>query len=124
MPKHNMTLHFERVIAVDPDPDLSWLDQTDAQMGEGFEAHARERKAAFERGDWHMIGVQARVTVAGQTFESAGLWNIESDSDESYLNDVFEQEKAELLAMLEDLRAALAMKLPALTHSDRHDRDV
>ena len=37
-------------------------------------------------------------------FLSPGLWGIESDSDEAYLNSVFEDEKETLLDMLESLK--------------------
>jgi hypothetical protein len=96
---------FERVITIDDSPDLSWLDQKDSEMGDGFESFALRRKEAYDRGDWHMIGVQARVEIAGHVFESPGLWGIESDAGESYLCEAFEEEKAELLDTLRELCA-------------------
>ena len=84
----------------DDDGDASWLEQSDADMGEGFEAQSRERLAALARGDWGFVGVMARahIRVAGvsQVIESAGLWGIESDSEESYFDLVAGEQLREL----------------------------
>lgn len=78
-----------RHVVVDEFADLSWLDQSDAEMGEGFELHARERRAAFDRGDLWMVGVFVTLH-DGQGREvarSAGLWGIESDSGDDYFDE-------------------------------------
>lgn len=72
------------------------------------------RKAAFRRGEWHYIGVQAEATITiisngvGRYYvlTSPGLWGIESDSGEKYLNEVFAEEKAALLADIKKLGEA------------------
>jgi hypothetical protein len=91
----------------DDDPDLSWLDQTDKQMSEGFEEYAAKRKAEFQAGDWSMVGVQAmaRIRVEGveQKVYSGGLWGIESDSAESYFEEVGEEQLDELRSILREL---------------------
>lgn len=88
----------------DDDGDASWLEQSDADMGEGFEAQSRERLAALARGDWEFVGVMARahIRVAGvsQVIESAGLWGIESDSEESYFDLVAGEQLRELREIL------------------------
>ena len=88
----------------DDDPDLSWLDQTDDQMGDGFEDAARERTEGYRRGDWHMIGIRAYADVyvngVRQRLTSAGLWGIESDSDEDYLRSIEEEERDELAEII------------------------
>lgn len=65
------------------------------------------RMAAWENGDWNYIGIRAKATIKlpiGQgsiityTLESAGLWGVESDADEEYKNEIFEEQKAELLS--------------------------
>ena len=65
----------------DEDPDPSYLDQDE------FE----DRKEEFERGDFSFVGVRAEadVVIEGvvQTLTSAGLWGIESDSGEEYIED-------------------------------------
>ena len=65
----------------DDDPDPSYLDQDE------FE----DRKEEFERGDFSFVGVRAEadVVIEGvvQTLTSAGLWGIESDSGEEYIED-------------------------------------
>lgn len=74
---------------------------------------ANDRMAAWAKGDWEFVGVIARADIAvpiGQgcftsfTIDSAGLWGVESDAGD-YLDEVFEQEKAELLSNLKTLAA-------------------
>lgn len=75
----------------DNDPDLSWLDQTDEQMGTGFEEQSRERKKSYGR-SWEMLGCVARAAISYpfrsnvgtrlEYFTSGGIWGIESDSEE------------------------------------------
>lgn len=105
-----ITITVERLH--DDSPDLSWLDQTDDEMGEGFEATATERKADYGTG-WHMVGVQAiasyLIPVGGggassiQTMTSAGLWGIESDSEPEYFVQVEDEQISEVRAMLDAL---------------------
>lgn len=79
-------------------------------------ASAKQRMADWEAGEWFYGGVVAvahlLIPIGGGSFrimtlESAGLWGIESDS-EDYHKDVFEQEKSNLLAELTKLCEALA----------------
>jgi len=71
-----------------------------------------DRLAAYERGDFNFVGVQAQARCmvvrdqVGTLFniESPGLWGIESDSGEDYFNEIY----AEQLAELKDMLAALA----------------
>jgi hypothetical protein len=78
---------------------------------------AKARMRAWEAGEWNYVGVQARATIfvpiGGNSFStyellSPGLWSIESDSGEEYLNSVFEDEKASLLADLRKIGEAIA----------------
>lgn len=90
----------------DNDPDLSWLDATDDDMGTGFEAYASERKKSY--GDeWWMIGIRASAQVAiggvPYTITSTGLWGIESDSEEDQLVQIGEEEIRELHGILEEM---------------------
>ena len=72
------------LVLPDDDPDTSFLDQGDPED--------QDRKEAYRRGDFSFVGVraEAEITVDGitQTIVSGGLWGIESDSDESYIEDV------------------------------------
>lgn len=88
----------------DMEPDLSWLDQTDVDMGEGFEANSKERKASYGS-SWEMLGCVATAEVSYpigggsrriQRFTSGGLWGIESDSDKSYMAEVEAEQLADL----------------------------
>lgn len=87
-------------IIYDESPDPSYLNQ------EGFEA----RKAEYENGDFHFVGIRAEAQVevslnGGKdwicdTIKSPGLWGIESDSDEKYLQDIGKEELNTLREML------------------------
>jgi hypothetical protein len=89
-------LDFSRETVADEDPDTSYLEQDE------FE----DRLAAYRRGEFEFIGVRAMVAIwvpiGGTAFTryeltSAGCWGIESDSDEAYLNEIFEDEKTQLV---------------------------
>ena len=96
---------FERQIIPDDCPDTSYLEQ------EGFE----DRLEEFRQGAFDFIGVRAVVEVPipyGKDriltrIESPGLWGIESDSGEDYLQSVFEEESAILADMLTELGVSL-----------------
>jgi len=101
---HPMTVsrqNFERITVVDEFPDLSWLD----------DVADRQRLEAYDHGFWNMIGVRAKATFliplnghyVIQTITTPGLWGIESDSDEDYLDDVYAAECAQLSSMLATL---------------------
>lgn len=108
--------------AEDPDenPDLSWLKQTDEEMGAGWEIHAEKRLATYGD-DWHMIGVRAVaiIDVQGirQEISSPGLWGIESDSGLDYILSVWRDELSTLADMLDELgfdRAEILEHAPEL----------
>lgn len=89
------------------------IDDTDSSPLDWMDA---ERIAAWRNSDFTMIGIRARADIMipiGQgsfrlmTLRSAGLWSIESDSGEDYLESIFEDEKAQLLAELKTLCAGL-----------------
>lgn len=67
-----------------------------------------DRMESLNNGNWCFIGIVAYaeiVTKSGtiQTIQSGGLWGIESDSDESYIQDVINQELDNLKAELKEL---------------------
>lgn len=77
------------------------------------------RFEAFNRGDWHFIGVKARAEVVIgdtiQTITSGGLWGIESDSDADYVTSVKKDELSALVGILLSLGfSGFDDKLPAL----------
>ena len=92
---------IERQIVDDQNPDASFLEQE----GMGFE----DRLAAYRNGDFSFVGVRAVATIKtpyGHDFiesklTSPGLWGIESDSGETYFNEVFAEERAVLIGMLD-----------------------
>lgn len=58
-----------------------------------------ERLEAYNRGDWHMLGVRAVVSLAGvELGESGGIWGVESDSSEDYIVEVGEDEAGEAIS--------------------------
>ena len=81
------------------------------------EGMTEERADDYGEG-WQYIGVVAHadilVPIGGNSFrmlelDSAGLWGVESDSGEEYLNEIYEEEKAELRSQLATLGLALAI---------------
>lgn len=81
----------------DPCPDTSYLEQ------EGFEDRLRQA----ENGLFGFIGVLASceftITLAGQpsivhTFESPGVWGVETDSDPAYIQQLYQNEHELLTA--------------------------
>lgn len=100
-----------------PDQDSTYDDMEPApwEPSEGEEVRLRmeERKAAWDRGDWWAVGVTARAElmwvdddtglgthgIVGPV-ESPGLWGVESDSGEDYLEDIYREELSTLRAML------------------------
>ncbi len=78
------------LVLPDNDADTSYLEQ------EGFE----DRLAQYQNGDFTFVGirVEAEVEIDGamQTLTSAGLWGIESDSEESFLKETAGEEWAQL----------------------------
>lgn len=97
-------VHLERLVL--DDYDMAEVEDEGASDG---------RRAAFERGEWHYVGVRAlaRCLIVNHgvgtilTLESPGLWGIESDSGEEYFAEVYEEQKAELLAMLEAMKSPI-----------------
>ncbi len=70
------------------------------------------RMEDYNRGNWYMTGIAASVTLripqgdGGfilHTVETPGLWGIESDSDEAYVQEVFREECSTLVKMIQQL---------------------
>jgi hypothetical protein len=99
------------LVLPDEDPDPSYLDQ------ERFE----ERREAYERGDFHFVGVRAvaDIEVGGvnQEIASGGLWGIESDSGDDYFATVAKDEYDQLVDILGDLGVK---HVPSLDKKVRH----
>jgi hypothetical protein len=95
--------HTKRILSVDVetlpdyDHDASYLEQ------DGFE----DRLQQYHNREFGYIGVRAVAQVlvndAIQRITSGGLWGIEGDSDQGYLNEVADEEKRELRAHLYSL---------------------
>jgi len=88
--------------AVDQYPDLSYLD---ADNDPDYAAENAARLASYHDGDWHCVGIwleaQCSYSIGGkdrrlETFQSGGLWGIESDSDKSYFAEVAREELSDL----------------------------
>jgi hypothetical protein len=96
---------IERRVEPDDSPDLSWLEQecwNEDTGTEGSEGYGLRRIEDYNRGGWYMVGVYAvAVTDDGaEVARSGGLWGVESDSGEAYLDAVFAEETSELLSEL------------------------
>lgn len=94
---------FKRIIVTDAHPDTSYLDQ------EEFTADRR----AYQRGQFSFVGLRARIELKipchpeGHSIlhevESPGLWGVQTNSDPSYFDDIFEEEANTLEHMLTTL---------------------
>jgi hypothetical protein len=83
-------------------------DVPDEQF-ERMQAEAQERFEAWELGMWNYGGVVAVATIhvpigggafCCYTIESAGVWGVESDAEESYLEELYRDQRGELLVHL------------------------
>jgi hypothetical protein len=80
----------------DPEPDTSYLEQDEFA----------DRRAEHEQGEWHLVGcrAEAEVVIAPettvQTLRSGGLYGIESDSEQEYLDEVVHGEWSRLRDVL------------------------
>jgi hypothetical protein len=69
----------------DPEPDTSYLFGQD---------ELTDRRVEYERDEWHLVGcrAEAEVVIAPettvQTLRSGGLYGIESDSEQEYLDEI------------------------------------
>ena len=70
-----------------------------------------DRLEQYEKGYWSFVGVVAKVYIKipfgsdciGHVVESPGLWGIESDSSEDFLDTVFKDQREILMNMLKHL---------------------
>lgn len=100
----------------DPGPDLSYLEQDYSDVKSPvtqrlYRKQDRERLAAYNRNEWHMVGVYAEASVhingVKQTLRSGGLYGIESDSGD-YLDEI----AAEQVEDLKQILGYLGLVLP------------
>jgi len=84
----------------------------EAVQSESYRAYAQqdwERMRGLTEGNWNYVGImaEAEVTLAGsnviQRITSGGLWGIESDSGDAYLEEVAQSELEELRGELQTL---------------------
>lgn len=106
-----MTKEIESILCqqtFDDDGDISYLQQYDINSKNPDERQNakqdKKRLEAYYNNEWHFVGVQAvaeiRIDGLLQTISSSGLWGIESDSDDEYFDEVFEEEKEQLKDVL------------------------
>jgi hypothetical protein len=88
------------LVLPDDDPDTSYFDSGDPDYRDQDEA----RREQYERGDFTLVGVraEAEVVIEGvtQTLKSGGLWGVESDSGDEYIDGVAAEEYADLRKIL------------------------
>lgn len=116
------------VVTLDPDPDLSYLEDESRYRGvppeEARKYREQDRRRLETYGDlWNMIGIyaEAEVDVRGtlQRMRSGGLWGIESDSDKKHIESISKEEYDALKAILKDTGAK---GLPAFKSLEVVDR--
>lgn len=103
-------------------PSLNYVDKhgklCDGNTAEDVRKYVRqdyERSERLNRGDWCYIGIRAEAEIhvpymtegrGGRTYfqtqkiTSGGLWGVESDSDESFINETEQEELSDLRAQL------------------------
>lgn len=106
---------IRKVVHPDPFPDLSYLQQdyTDVEDDEERQSYLDQDKTRLETygNTWTTIGIVAKAVIyiplgsalMMHEIESPGLWGVEDDSDDKYLDEIFENEKDILLEILEKL---------------------
>lgn len=88
---------------------------------EDYRAEDQKRLDAWKRDEWYFIGIRVCVRIHNwqtgnsREYESGGLWSIESDSDDSYLLQVAQDQLNELQAEFPELEAVTLDK--AVTQS-------
>lgn len=100
-----VTVTFKRQELDDDSPDLSHLEQgyddvADPEERAKYRRQDLVRLAAYRNGGWYMMGIRAVATIwierpgyrTNYEISSPGLWGIESDSEDSYLESVFKDE--------------------------------
>ena len=92
----------------DEDPDPSYFDSGDPAYKDQDEARRKE----YEDSDFSFVGVRAEAEVVVenviQTITSGGLWGIESDSGEGYIEDVALEEYDNLREILKAIGVSTA----------------
>lgn len=91
---------FSREILVDECPDTSYFEDDDSRLDE------------YERGKFDFVGVVAKAELLipygadfiREAITSPGVWNIESDADESDFDEIYQGE----LSILKDMLNALS----------------
>jgi hypothetical protein len=95
------------------DPESSPLDYL--FQDPDYRRQDEARLAAWRNDEWHFVGIRARATInipyganpqCWITAEllSPGLWGIESDSSDAYLQEVYREERDILVEMLAFLK--------------------
>jgi hypothetical protein len=90
---------------IEPEP---WKPEEGEEVRERME----ERKRRWEQGEWWMTGVRAAAKVRWydesapdghyliETISTPGLWGVESDAGEEYLDEIYREELTTLRDML------------------------
>ena len=115
-------ISIKRLTEFDEDPDISWLQQDYEDCTEAeqilYKDQDKKRLDALNNDEWNFIGIQAKAEIhingISETITSPGLWGIEDDPDESYLEEIYQEQKDELAEMLRELGFSDAQLLEAV----------
>lgn len=98
----------------DEDPDLSYLEQYENPKDEEEEKYYQQDQERLSKYgyEWEMVGIKAvaivyipfevftgkgkEINYKIQEIDSGGLWGIETDSDEEYIQEIEQQQIEEL----------------------------
>ena len=107
------TAQIEIAMMIDADHDANPNDYL--FQDPDYQQEDQRRFKAWQDGDWHFIGVRAKAQIKipyGTNPEcwiisqmlSPGLWGVESDSGDAYVQQVYQEERDILLDMLTSLK--------------------
>lgn len=105
--ENGLYISFEKKVVYDDHFEPDHLFQDDA-----YKEEDQKRLDAFKEGEWLAIGIRAVAIVShvsngasfNFTIESAGLWGIESDSDEKYIEETYQDQVDSLKATITALK--------------------
>jgi dipeptidase len=104
---------IEIAMMIDADHDANPNDYL--FQDQNYQQEDQRRLEAWRNGDWHFIGIRAKAQIKipyGTNPDcwiiskllSPGLWGVESDSGEAYVQQVYQDERDILLDMLTSLK--------------------
>lgn len=108
-------IEFKLIETHDETADIAGWQEPPSDDETEFKALYEKEVKAYNNDEWHFIGVQAKAIIKfphgtnpdcwiTTTLKSPGLWGMESNCDQAYKQEVFEEEKTTLIELLKSLK--------------------